>query len=81
MIKIVYIIVIMFILLQIFYFIFDVVFIFELFDNNIWLMEYYDVIFNIGIVVFFVNYVSNLFIYWIILFSCVCKCSLIKNLL
>lgn len=77
--KIVYIIVITFILSQIPYLIFDVVSIFESFDNNIWPMEYYDVILNIGIVAFLVNYASNPFIYWITPLSCACKRSSTKN--
>ncbi|XP_011431839.3 C-C chemokine receptor type 7 [Magallana gigas] len=77
--KIVYIIVITFILSQIPYLIFDVVSIFESFDNNIWPEEYYDVILHIGIVACLVNYASNPFIYWITPLSCAFKRSTIKH--
>nr|XP_022328642.1 somatostatin receptor type 5-like [Crassostrea virginica]XP_022328651.1 somatostatin receptor type 5-like [Crassostrea virginica] len=73
--RIVYTIVIIFILSQIPYLIFDVVSIYESFDNNLWPMEYYDVILNIGIVAFLLNYSSNPFIYWLTPLGSKCNCK------
>jgi hypothetical protein len=67
---IVYIIVIIFIVSQIPYLIFDVISIFEHFELMAWPFEYLDILLHISIIVFLINYASNPFIYWITPLRC-----------
>ncbi|XP_056006911.1 neuropeptide Y receptor type 6-like [Ostrea edulis] len=62
---IVYVIVIIFIVSQIPYLMFDVISIFEHFELITWPYEYLDILLHVSIIVFLINYASNPFIYWI----------------
>jgi hypothetical protein len=62
---IVYVIVVIFIVSQIPYLVFDVFVILEYFELLAWPSEFMDILLPISIVIFLINYASNPFIYWI----------------
>lgn len=68
--NIVYVIVIIYILSQIPYLLFDVVTTYETFTFKIWSLETFDIVLHVGIVVFLLNYAVNPFVYWITPLRC-----------